>query len=63
KGDYNDKTPLFSACESGNENLVKYLMEQGAEINVMSRCNHTPLYTACQSGYENIVKCLLEHGA
>ncbi len=29
----NDLTPLFIACENGHENIIKYLVEHGANIN------------------------------
>ncbi len=28
----NSQTPLFYACNDGNENIVEYLMECGADI-------------------------------
>jgi len=27
------KTPFFIACKSGNETLIKYLVENGADVN------------------------------
>jgi len=55
-----DKTPLFNICESGNENLVKYLIEQGADINKEDVNGKTPLFYVCSSGNENLVKYLME---
>ena len=59
----NNEAPLFSACLSGNENLVKYLIEQGADINEEGHRFETPLFNACKSGNENLVKYLIECGA
>ncbi|KAL6625855.1 ankyrin repeat-containing domain protein [Neocallimastix sp. 'constans'] len=47
----------------GNENLVKYLVELGADVNKENKFNETPLYCACRKGNEKIVKYLIEHGA
>jgi ankyrin repeat protein len=30
---FNGETPLFSACEIGNKDLMKYFLENGADIN------------------------------
>jgi len=31
------KIPLFEACRSGNEVMVKYLMEHGADVNKINK--------------------------
>eukprot|EP00833_Pecoramyces_ruminatium_P003345 jgi/Orpsp1_1/1177377/evm.model.c7180000061226.1 len=55
---------LFSTCKNGNENLVKYLIKQGADINKKKkRGGETPFFYACKSGNENLVKYLIEQGA
>eukprot|EP00833_Pecoramyces_ruminatium_P017804 jgi/Orpsp1_1/1191836/evm.model.d7180000088835.1 len=54
---------LFSACGSGNESAVKYLVEQEANVNKENDCGETPLFYACENGNETIVKYLMEHGA
>ncbi|ORX78214.1 hypothetical protein BCR32DRAFT_181333, partial [Anaeromyces robustus] len=58
--------PLYIACKNGNEKLVKYLINNGADINKESQdimdCK-TPLMIACELGYESIVHYLIEHGA
>ena len=46
KEDYGNRTPLFNACSSGNEALVKYLIEQGTDINKESKYGETPLFNA-----------------
>jgi len=33
-------TPLFNACSSGNEDIVKYLVKLGADINKEKKINH-----------------------
>jgi len=45
--------PLFDACSNGNETivkyLIKYLIEQGANINVKNKHGETALFMACES--------------
>ena len=59
----NGNSPLFFACLNGNETVVKYLVEQGANINIEDRSGETPLCIAFSSGNEAVVKYLVEHGA
>ena len=61
KLDINEKdgwgyTPLHYAVESNNENLVKYLLKHGADINAL-------LHWAAANNVEKLVKYLVEHGA
>jgi len=66
-------TPLVLLCGFGNETLVKYLVEHGADVNeagIIYCCYYyfdnrilTPLMVACSIGNLNIVKYLVEHGA
>ncbi|KAL6605118.1 hypothetical protein U3516DRAFT_758083 [Neocallimastix sp. 'constans'] len=46
------------ARKSGNGNLVKYLVEHGADIN-----KEIPQFRAIKRGNENLIKYLVEHGA
>ena len=45
--------------------LVRYLIENGADVNVTARCGNTPLIAAAVSGFKDpsLVECLLENGA
>ena len=43
--------------------LVKYLTEQGADVNPKNITESTPLHIAVESGSLEIVKQLVEHGA
>ena len=54
--------PLRNACKYGyyNLNMVKYLVEQGADIHVN---NEEPLNNACYKNDLDIVKYLVENGA
>lgn len=51
--------PLKYACENGNESLVKYLVEHGAN----DFDNSGSLLSACENGNEAIIKYLVECGA
>jgi len=50
------------ACRSGNENLVKYLIELGADVKKLNSNGKTLLFNACYSGNENLVKYLVKIG-
>jgi len=55
-------SPLILACETGNIELVKQLIENGADINLIGD-GTTPLIQAVVSGDENMVELLLQWGA
>jgi len=59
--------PLIIACENEYDAVVKFLIEQGADINIEGKYDKyyskTPLSVACERGNENTVKYLVEHGA
>jgi len=54
---------LSSACDSGNEAAVKYLLKHGVDINKDYIFGMTPLFNACHSGNLKLVKYLVVHGA
>jgi len=51
------------SCRSGNENLVKYLVKLGADINKENKYAETPLFYACKGGNEKNVEYLVEQGS
>jgi ankyrin repeat protein len=53
--------PLVLAAEEGKEDVVKYLLDHGANTEV--RNDDTPLLVAVSKGHYSIAKLLLEHGA
>lgn len=58
------KTALFIACEENNPNCLRFLLEKGANPNVMSRFfSRTPLHCACEANYQDCAQLLLSHGA
>jgi len=61
------KTPLQAACCEGNIDMVKLLVEKGADVNYTTRsCGCSPLWWAAESESPNnleIVRYLLKNGA
>ncbi|ORX45573.1 ankyrin, partial [Piromyces finnis] len=61
--DESGRIALHYACESGNIDIVKLLLEKGSCINIYDNKFFTPLYLASFNGYYDISKLLLERGA
>lgn len=58
-----DMTPLHIACQTGDLSIVKYLVNNGANISALTGDYSTPLHIACNNGHLNIVKYLIAVGA
>ena len=56
-------TNLTQAAELGNLNIVRLLLETGADINSRGHDKMTALHMAASKGHLEVVKLLLEHGA
>ncbi|MER9334243.1 ankyrin repeat domain-containing protein [Mesorhizobium sp. M0293] len=56
-------TALYIACEGGNVELAKLLINRGADVNLPVSWQRTPLYAANKAGHAEIVKLLLDNGA
>ncbi len=54
---------LTGAVTSGHVEIVKWLLESGADANYRYGPGYTPLLTAAANGHLEIVKLLLAHGA
>ncbi|MDR1290234.1 MAG: ankyrin repeat domain-containing protein [Planctomycetaceae bacterium] len=54
---------LHRAAENGDFEVVKNLVEQGADVNENNKSDRTPLFGAAKSGNLEVVKYLLEQGA
>lgn len=54
---------LFWSVEKQHEEIVDFLLERGADPNVVDSINRPPLSYAIQRGNEYIIKTLLDHGA
>ena len=46
---------LFSVCENGNENMVKYLIKHGVDINGENCFGETPLFYLCRRGNKIVI--------
>lgn len=56
-------TPLELACHYENLELVKLLLDHGANLNHGYKCRQGPLTVVCQKGQLTLAQLLLEHGA
>jgi ankyrin repeat protein len=57
------RTPLMLASEGAHIEVVRWLLDEGAEINKRDRIGLTPLYFACLRGDLNVMRFLVERGA
>lgn len=48
-----------SACQVGNKEIVKVLLQHGADGRYHSVTKYSPLYIACYHGHHEIVELLL----
>ncbi|CAK9115057.1 unnamed protein product [Durusdinium trenchii] len=58
-----DRPPMFLAAERGHLEVVRLLLEAGADLNAATQCGHTVLMFAAQNGHPDVVRVLLEAGA
>lgn len=56
-------TPLSLACSGGREEVVRLLLERGANKEHRNVSDYTPLSLAASGGYVNIIKLLLNYYA
>lgn len=57
------KTPLMAAAMDGNLKLVKYFIENGADVNATDNFKWTALHLACKKGNFDVVELLIDAGA
>lgn len=56
-------TALWGAAVMGHVDIVRYLLEQNAGVDIQDEYSGTPLYVASQNGYVSVVRQLLQAGA
>ena len=61
--DEEGETQLHKETRNGNVELVRMLIEHGADVNVRTNYSSTPLLAAARFGNIEVVRVLLEHGA
>ena len=63
--DHKGNTALMWSCDDTTEHLdvVMYLLQKGASVNVFGDAGKTPLMKACEMGFTKTVNLLLERGA
>jgi len=54
-------TPLWVACQNGQIEVVKFLLQNGADPNISNNFGCTPLIIACFEGHFEICSLLLEN--
>lgn len=57
------RTPLYCACESGYEQIMKLLIKRGTDINIQSIFGDNALQVASRKGFKSIIELLLDNGA
>jgi len=55
--------PLYLAASEGRLEAVRYLLNEGADVNAREKFGGTPLTEAAYHGHLNVVEELLFHGA
>ena len=58
KGDYDKRTALHLAAAEGQEDVVKYLINKGADVNAQDRWELKPIDDAKNSNHASIVEIL-----
>jgi ankyrin repeat protein len=61
--DQNAMTPLYLAAYRGKEEIARYLIEKGSDVNYRRVTGETALFAAAQFDHAAIVRLLVEHGA
>ena len=59
---YLDDTPLQLAVDRGHNEVVKLLLECGADVDVQNRGGDTILYCAVENRDSVIIEHILKHG-
>lgn len=56
-------TPLMEAAQEGHLELVKYLLENHANVRAQTQTGDTALTYACENGHTDVADLLLQFGA
>ncbi|KDN62992.1 hypothetical protein CSUB01_10458 [Colletotrichum sublineola] len=58
-----DATPLLWAVRNGRLEVVRMLLDRGADVNSRTDSRQTPLFRAARNGHLEVVQMLLDRGA
>jgi len=58
-----DETPLFAAVFADHNDVAKFLIAKGADVNAKDKSGQMPLHSACEHGKRNMVELLIAEGA
>lgn len=56
-------TPLHEACNHGHQEITRYLLQNGANVNSKGLEDDTPLHDAVTNSHSDLVELLLQYGA
>jgi len=54
---------LHHASYNGHENIIKFLIANGADLSIKNYCGDTPLLNAIRRGHKKCVELLIANGA
>jgi len=63
RDDESGATPLYVAAAMGRSDVVKLLVEKGADVNLATRAGATPLHAALSNEFDEVAALLRAHGA
>eukprot|EP01120_Amphizonella_sp_Union-15-10_P017248 TRINITY_DN9531_c0_g1_i2.p1 TRINITY_DN9531_c0_g1~~TRINITY_DN9531_c0_g1_i2.p1 ORF type:complete len:167 (+),score=21.89 TRINITY_DN9531_c0_g1_i2:43-543(+) len=58
--DSNGRTAIAEGCRWGNLEVVKYLIENGADINLLDYSESHPLHLAAENGKNDVVEYIIK---
>ncbi len=61
--DVDNRTALLDAAERGHLDVVKYLLENSADLSIADFSGRNPLHVSCGEGHTQVVEYLLVKGA
>ncbi|KAK1263128.1 Potassium channel KOR2 [Acorus gramineus] len=63
KADYDGRTALHLAASRGYEDIARFLIKRGVNVNCIDKFGNSPLLEAINFGHDRVSKLLLENGA